>query len=71
MYEPMDKHNDGLMNAFKWQIPKDPAVLRHAEVIATLGAASKKHPRVTFIACHLANTCYDLRWTPMFGHLQG
>ena len=60
MYEPMDKHNDGLMNAFKWQIPKDPAVLRHAEVIATLGAATKKHPRVTFIACHLANTCYDL-----------
>lgn len=60
MYEPMDRHNDGLMNAFKWKIPKDPAVLRHDAVIATLDAAATKHPRVTFIACHLANTCYDL-----------
>ncbi len=60
MYEPMDKHNDGLMNAYKWRIPKDPAVLGHDAVIKTLENALKKHPRVTFIACHLANTCYDL-----------
>jgi len=60
MYEPMDRHNDGLMNSFKWRIPEDPAVLRHDEVIATLDRALKKHPRVTFIACHLANTCHDL-----------
>jgi predicted TIM-barrel fold metal-dependent hydrolase len=60
MYEPMDRHNDGLMNSFKWRIPDDPAVLRHDEVIATLDRALTKHPRVTFIACHLANTCHDL-----------
>lgn len=36
MYEPMDEHNDGLMNAFTWKIPEDPAVLRHEEVLATL-----------------------------------
>ena len=60
MYEPMDRHNDGLMNAYKWRIPNEPGVLRHQNVIATLDRALAKHPRVTFIACHLANTCYDL-----------
>jgi uncharacterized protein len=60
MYEPMDHTNDGLMNAFKWQIPADPAVLGHAEVIATLERAVRKHPRTTFIACHFANTTSDL-----------
>ena len=25
-----------------------------------LGRGLKKHPRVKFIACHVANTCYDL-----------
>lgn len=60
MYEPADRHNDGLMNSYKWRIPEDPDVLGHDEVIATLDRALAKHPRVTFIACHLANTCYDL-----------
>ena len=60
MYEPMDRTNDGLMNAFTWKIPDDPAVLRHDAVVATLERAVKKHPRVTFIACHYANCCSDL-----------
>ena len=60
MYEPMDEHNDGLMNASKWRIPNDPAVLRHDEVLATLERALAKHPRTSFIACHLANCCADL-----------
>ena len=60
MYEAMDGTNDGLMNAFKWKIAKDPAVLGHDDVIATLGRAVKKHPRTTFIACHFANTTSDL-----------
>jgi len=60
MYEPMDRHNDGLMNSFTWKIPNEPGVLRHDEVVATLGHAVKKHPRTTFIACHFANCCYDL-----------
>jgi predicted TIM-barrel fold metal-dependent hydrolase len=60
MYEPMDATNDGLMNAFKWRIPDDPNVLRHDDVVATLDRAVSKHPRVTFIACHLANCCSDL-----------
>jgi predicted TIM-barrel fold metal-dependent hydrolase len=60
MYEPMDRTNDGLMNAYRWRIPNEPGVLRHDEVIATLDRAVKKHPRTTFIACHFANCCYDL-----------
>ncbi len=60
MYEPMDEHNDGLMNGFTWRIPEDPAVLRHDEVLATLDRMVAKHPRTTIIACHLANCCADL-----------
>jgi predicted TIM-barrel fold metal-dependent hydrolase len=60
MYEPMDEHNDGLMNAFTWKIHSDPAVLTHEQVLATLERAVGKHPRTKFIACHLANCCADL-----------
>jgi predicted TIM-barrel fold metal-dependent hydrolase len=60
MYEPMDGTNDGLMNASKWRVTPGPTVLGHEEVIATLERAVKKHPRTTFIACHFANTTFDL-----------
>ncbi|MCC7375570.1 MAG: amidohydrolase family protein [Verrucomicrobiales bacterium] len=60
MYEPMDATNDGLMNAWKWRIEKAPGVLTHDEVIATLDRALAKHPKTTFVACHLANCCADL-----------
>ncbi len=60
MYEPMDRSNDGLMNASQWRIPETRGVLRHDEVVVTLDRAAKKHPRTTFIACHFANCCYDL-----------
>jgi predicted TIM-barrel fold metal-dependent hydrolase len=60
MYEPMNEHNDGLMNAFKWKIPKEPEVLGHAEVLATLPRMLQKNPKLTVVACHLANCCADL-----------
>jgi predicted TIM-barrel fold metal-dependent hydrolase len=60
MYEPMDRHNDGLMNAFRWRIPERPDVLPHDEAISTLDRAAQRHPRTTFIACHFANCCHDL-----------
>jgi len=60
MYEPMDKSNDGLMNAWKWRITNAPGVLPHDKVVDTLDRAVKRHPRTTFIACHLANCCSDL-----------
>jgi predicted TIM-barrel fold metal-dependent hydrolase len=60
MYEPMDQTNDGLMNAWKWRVPNEPAVLQHDKVVETLARAVQKHPRTVFIACHFANCCSDL-----------
>jgi predicted TIM-barrel fold metal-dependent hydrolase len=60
MYQPMDHHNDGLMNAFEWRLDNKRNILGHADVVATLERAVKKHPHTTFIACHFANCCYDL-----------
>jgi uncharacterized protein len=60
MYEPMDRSNDGLMNAWKWRVPNTPGVLQHDEVVDSLERALKRHPRTTFIACHFANCCSDL-----------
>jgi predicted TIM-barrel fold metal-dependent hydrolase len=61
MYEPMDVHNDGLMNAYKWRIDtKKEGLLTHGELIATLENAVREHPKTTFIACHFANCSHDL-----------
>ena len=60
MYEPMDASNDGLMNAWTWRIRHGPGILEHEQVVDSLERAVKKHPRTTFIACHLANCCTDL-----------
>ena len=60
MYEPMDETNDGLMNGSTWQVKSGGGVLTHDEVVDSLERAVKKHPRTTFIACHLANCCSDL-----------
>ena len=60
MYETMDQQNDGLMNAYRWRIPKDPDVLGHDEVLATLDRMLAKHPKLNVIACHFANCSADL-----------
>jgi predicted TIM-barrel fold metal-dependent hydrolase len=60
MYEPMDAHNDGLMNAFKWRLDDQPDIVGHAGMIDILERAVKRHPKTTFIACHFANCSYDL-----------
>lgn len=59
MYQPMDAHNDGLMNAYTWRLDNQTNILNHADVVATLDRALARHPRTTFIACHFANCCYD------------
>jgi predicted TIM-barrel fold metal-dependent hydrolase len=59
-YEPMDNTNDGLMNSYTWRTEMGPGVRGHNEMIESLERAVKKHPRTTFIACHLANLEYDL-----------
>ncbi|MCE5231160.1 amidohydrolase family protein [bacterium] len=61
MYEPLDEHNDGLMNAATCHIPDTPEVLRHDAVVETLARAVARHPRTIFIACHYANCCTELR----------
>lgn len=62
MYEPIDAHNDGLMNAENWKIDtENPELLLHADLIGTLEEAVKNNPGTTFIACHYANCSYDLQ----------
>jgi predicted TIM-barrel fold metal-dependent hydrolase len=60
MYEPMDRFNDGLMNAWQWRLDNQTNILSHGQLLDTLERAVKKHPRTTFIACHFGNCCYDL-----------
>ena len=61
MYLPMDKHNDGLMNAYTWKIDTSKeGILLHKELVNTLENAVRDNPETTFIACHLANCSYDL-----------
>jgi len=60
MYEPMDRTNDGLMNAWKWRVTNAPSIMQHDALVDSLEHAVKKHPRTIFIACHLANCCSDL-----------
>ena len=60
MYEPMDEKNDLLFEAYYFRLDNQPNALSHEEVIASLEKAIKKHPKVTFIACHFMNCTYDL-----------
>jgi len=60
MYEPIDKYNDGLMNAYQWRLDNQTNILSQEQLLNTLEHAVKKRPRTRFIACHLANCCYDL-----------
>ena len=61
MYLPMDKHNDGLMNAYTWRIDQSQEnLLQHSQLVQTLENAVSAHPNTTFIACHLANCSFDL-----------
>ncbi|MDN5216472.1 amidohydrolase family protein [Fulvivirgaceae bacterium BMA12] len=60
MYLKMDSLNDGLMNAYKWRLDNQPDILDHEEMVGTLENAVRKHPGTTFIACHYANSSYDL-----------
>jgi predicted TIM-barrel fold metal-dependent hydrolase len=60
-YQPMDLHNDGLMNGYTWRIDdKQPGILGHNGLIESLERATQKHRKTVFIACHLANLDYDL-----------
>jgi len=60
MYEPMDKHNDGLMNAFEWRLDNQPNIVKLAGMVDILERTAARHRKTTFVACHFANLDYDL-----------
>ena len=59
-YERMDNTNDGLMDGFKWRLDNQPGIVDHAGMMDILERTVKRHPRTTFIACHLANLDFNL-----------
>jgi predicted TIM-barrel fold metal-dependent hydrolase len=60
MYQGMDETNDGMMNAVEWRLDDKPGIVDHAGMIGKLERTVARHPRTTFVACHLANLDYDL-----------
>ena len=60
MYQPMDKHNDGLMNALYWRLDNQPNIVKLPGMIEILERTLARHRNTTFIACHFANLDYDL-----------
>jgi predicted TIM-barrel fold metal-dependent hydrolase len=60
MYLPMDARNDGLMNAYRWRLDNQPGIVDLEGMVSILDRAVGRHPRTTFVACHLANCCYNL-----------
>ncbi len=60
MYQKMDKTNDGLMNAYDWRLDNQPGIVGLSGMVDILERTAARHPRTTFVACHLANLCYDL-----------
>jgi len=62
MYLPIDNQNDGLMNAAEWHINTEKeGKIGFQALINTLENAVRENPKITFIACHLANCCFDLQ----------
>ena len=60
MYEKMDEHNDGYMNAADWKIDlSTPGILDLYEMATTLENACARHPNTLFIACHFVNLTHD------------
>jgi predicted TIM-barrel fold metal-dependent hydrolase len=60
MYQKMDETNDGLMNAVEWRLDNQPGIVGHSGMVDVLERTVRRHPRTTFVACHLANLDYDL-----------
>ena len=60
MYQKMDRHNDGLMNAFYWRLDNQPGIVQLSGMIDILEKTLARHRKTTFVACHFANLDYDL-----------
>ena len=60
MYEPMDNHNDGYMNAYNWKIdPTTPDLYDFDDLMASAENTIVKNPNTTFIFCHYINLSHD------------
>jgi predicted TIM-barrel fold metal-dependent hydrolase len=59
-YEKMDATNDGLMSAFQWRMDNQPDAVGFDGMMDILERTVQRHPRTTFVACHIANLDYDL-----------
>lgn len=60
MYQPMDKHNDGLMNAWEWRLDNKPNIVKLLGMVDILEHTASRHRNTTFVACHFANLDYNL-----------
>jgi uncharacterized protein len=60
MYQKMDVHNDGLMNAYSWRLDNQPDIVGLSGMVDILEQTAARHRNTTFIACHFANLDYDL-----------
>jgi predicted TIM-barrel fold metal-dependent hydrolase len=60
MYQKMDRHNDGLMNAYYWRLDDKPGIVGLSGMIDIFERTLARHRNTTFIACHFANLDYDL-----------
>ena len=60
MYQKMDRHNDGLMNAYEWRLDNQPNIVGLSGMVDILERTAARHRKTTFVACHFANLDYDL-----------
>lgn len=60
MYQKMDRHNDGLMNAYDWRLDNQPGIVGLSGMVDILERTLARHRSTTIIACHFANLDYDL-----------
>jgi len=60
MYQKMDRHNDGLMNAYEWRLDNQPGIVGLSGMVDIFERTLARHRSTTFIACHFMNLDYDL-----------
>jgi predicted TIM-barrel fold metal-dependent hydrolase len=60
MYQKMDRHNDGLMNAYEWRLDNQPNIVGLLGMVDIFERTLARHRNTTFIACHFMNLDYDL-----------
>jgi len=60
MYQKMDRHNDGLMNAYEWRLDNQPNIVGLSGMVDIFERTLARHRNTTFVACHFMNLDYDL-----------